>query len=757
MDWGEGGGWSFVVLKRDIGSTFSEVWYRLEGRRPRISPHTRFVRRARGRHVYYIVEEPASGSYYRLTEPAYRFCALLDGRRSIGEAWDACNAQLGDDAPTQRECVDVLAKLRLFGLLIGELPIEATMSAERRLQVRKRRWQKRTGKYIFPSVRILNPEPFLERHAGVWRALFSRWGFAVWCLLMLVAVVGLARNADELFVPINDMLEPRTLAVLGVVFLVLRALHEFGHAAACKAFGGRVTEIGLIMIAYVLPLPYCDASSAWKFPSLLHRVAVSMGGILAEMSVAAVAAIVWAMTLGADELLWLRTLCYQVMLVASVTTFLFNLNPLLRYDGYYILSDVLDAPNLAQRSQELFKAGMTRLLFGSRGEPIPAVRDRSEMIALWVFAAFSTPYRLFILFAIALVIATAYPALGLILAAVFIVMLMLWPALKAVAYVASSPKLSGHRPRAVAVSLGLVVVVVGAVGYVPVPSAVYASGVVREAEPAVVRADESGFVHEVTEDGEGRPTIVLVNDDVAANLYIANARRDWARALVDMAVHVPPGERLFAEKMLELQNAEHERYVERYGALRVVSPVAGKLALSNPEVLTPDDLHGRWVARGTELGRVVQSRAFVVRAAIPEHEAALALARRGGTLGGPRHGVTGGDGVRNGDDRPVEIRVRGRAGEVVGGSIVREGAAATQELLDAALDSRAGGDIFVNQSEQSGSRTVVPHLLVEVQPTAAPEWWQPGLRARVRIPLDPEPLGAKGVRWVRRLMREVIG
>lgn len=256
------------MFREEPGTTFSDIWYRVGDRRPRLSPHAHVVRQRSGPGIAYIVEEPAGGQFYRMTEPAYFFVGLLDGTRTVNEAWDACNAQLADAAPTQRECIEVLGKLQMFGLLLGDLPLAADMLLERKRQVAARWWLKRTGRGMFLSLPLWNPEPWLERYAHIFRALWSRAGLVTWTLVVLAAIGVLLANLRAFGSGLDTaaLLAPSNLIWMSLSFLVLRVLHEIGHATACKAMGGRSTEIGVLLIAWILPLPYCDATSAWRFP-----------------------------------------------------------------------------------------------------------------------------------------------------------------------------------------------------------------------------------------------------------------------------------------------------------------------------------------------------------------------------------------------------------------------------------------------------------------------------------------------------------
>lgn len=180
--------------------------------------------------------------------------------------------------------------------------------------------------------------------------LFSWLGLILWLLLIGAGLYFVVGNLDELIHQSTDILAPDNLVLLYLSIILIKICHEFGHAFACKRFGrlsgtgGQVHLMGVMFLVFI-PLPYVDASSAWVFRKKWHRAVVGMAGVIVEMAGAAVAAIVWANTSTGT----LHIIAYNVMFVASVSTLIFNANPLLRFDGYYVLSDLLEIPNLSRR------------------------------------------------------------------------------------------------------------------------------------------------------------------------------------------------------------------------------------------------------------------------------------------------------------------------------------------------------------------------------------------------------------------------
>lgn len=725
------------MFEPDVRHTFSDYWYRVGQTRPALSPHAQVTRQHYGPSIVYIVEDPASGQFYRMSEAAYFFIGLLDGVRMVDEAWDSCNVQLGDGAPTQRECIDVLSKLQMFGLLCGTLPLAPDMVLERKHQARKTKRQRRTGRWLFFSIPLINPEPFLERHKTIVKAVFSKWGLAIWALTLLVAIWLVATNRDGLGREFNidTFARPETLLSLTVVFLLLRALHELGHAAACKAMGGRSTEIGVIMIVMMLPLPYCDATSAWRFPETWRRVVVSLGGVFFELFLAAIAGIVWATT---HEKTTAHDVAYQVMLISSVATFVFNMNPLLRYDGYYILSDLMGAPNLQGRSKEFWRFLSERFAFGVRGSKPPYIRDRAEAWLLGVFGLCSFPYRMFIMTSICLLIASKFLTLGVVAALLVAVIWFIWPLFKLVGYLASSPQLMGHRTRAISFVGAMVGALVLLLAVIPVPAAGYASATIEPAIRSPLRNEVSGFVVEIfaqiNDDLEqGDPIIRLNNPQLEAQKIRLQARLGEAKAHLDQAMESSPTERALAQIEIDSIELSIEHLRGRIEALLITAPTTGRLLPTENARLR--ELIGTFITPGTLIGFVASVDDVVVRTAVPDREVAYIF--RGWS---PDEGL--------GDGPKASIRLRNEPGRVIGAKIIRVEPAGTRELTNPSLAVSSGGEILMDRSEPSELKTVEPYTTVELKADVPADELFLGMRARVRFGVEPRPLAAQ---WWRRL------
>ncbi len=731
----------FNLLREHPAGSFSDLWYRIGPMRLRLSVHARIVRQRTGRREGWVIENPATGQYYRLSEPAWLFAGLLDGKRTVDDAWQAACAQRGDDAPTQRECVDLISRLQLFGLLDGEAPFAADMIEERRRNARDRKVRQRTGLGFSVSLPLLNPERVLESLAWIIRPVFSPIGAALWCVVVLAGLYSLLGRGKELTGDLNSLIAPGNLWAIALAFTILRAWHELGHACAVKAFGGRCTEIGLMLVALVLPFPYCDTSSSWKFPLARHRVIVGAAGMIFETFLAAIAAILWANS----EPGTFKSVMHTVMFVSGITTLVFNLNPLLRYDGYYILSDLAGVPNLAQRAIELWKFLVQKVAFGVKGQKPPSVSGPGEFWLLFFFGLLSYPYRLTVTFAIVLLLWTnnAYLGLGVLIAAGGLLLWFVWPLCRGIWHLVSSSQLVGKRARAIGVSLAAVLFIGAALGIVPAPARSKAWGIVMPRDFELLRAGESGFIDSylVPPGGKveaGDPVVVLSNPELESALRKAEAALARAGADLDASEQRPVVERQIAaislreaESDIEELRARAALLTARAGFPGVVTTIPGAGSSHSP-------LLGRFVQRGEPLARVVGETAPRVRVLISDKEHAYIFRNRG--LEGTEFPDVG-----------ASVRMRGNAGLELPGRITRVLPAGSRSVDLAALTSLAGGDILIDPSDPQGKTAMQAQFLVEIElPEEAP--MLVGQRARVRFEMPSEPLFSQ---WWRRLRQRL--
>lgn len=261
----------------------------------------------------------------------------------------------------------------------------------------------------------------------------------------------------------DRLLAVDNLVVLYFVFPVLKGFHELGHATATKARGGEVHDLGLILLV-MLPVPYVEASAASAFRSKYQRALVGAAGVAVELFIASIAFYLWLLA----EPGVFRAALYNVMVIAGVSTLIFNGNPLLRYDAYYILADLIEIPNLASRSLRYWGHLLERYLLGA-AKLEPPDGTAAEKAWFIVYGAASSVYRVLVTIFIALFIAGRFFFIGVLLALWAVGVMAILPIVRGIKHLTGSPSLKRHRTRAITVSVALLGLIGTFLFWVPMP------------------------------------------------------------------------------------------------------------------------------------------------------------------------------------------------------------------------------------------------------------------------------------------------
>ena len=687
--------------------------------------------------MWHVLQDPTSNQFFRLYTPAYRFVAMLDGRRTVSEVWRICNEQLGDEAPTQGEAIQLLGQLYTSNLLQAELPPDAEGLLHRYRKRRIREVQGYVMNLLFIRIPLIDPDHFLDRWVGILGGAFTRYGLALWLALIGTGLYFLAGRAGELADRASGVFDPANLPLLYVGLVVAKVFHEFGHAFACKRFGrlaggGEVHVMGVMFLIFT-PLPYVDASSAWAFRGKWHRAVVGAAGMFVELAIAAVAAIVWANTRTGTTV---HAVCYNIMFIASVSSLLFNGNPLLRYDAYYILSDLLEIPNLAQRSKEYIYYLTKRYVWSVRHARSGAY-SRGERAWLVFYGVASTVYRIFIFAMILLFLTDRLPEQLAVVAAGFgIVAAFTWlcvPLGKFVRYLATSAELARVRARAVASTLTCVAVVFVGLGLIGVPDRCRVEGIIEPVHMAVIHAQADGFVKGFAPSGlqvrpAGAPLLECENPELAANhqQLLAERRGLVVRRRIAQTQE-PAAAQILGEQVVALDE-QLRRAEQQLASLALRNPLAGTWI--SPEI---DRIKGGYVRRGAKVGLVAGLEDVIVRATAGQQVAAMLV-----TEAYPQ----------------VEIRVKGRPDTQTGGKILRILPAGQEQLPSAALGYAAGGSMQTALDDQRGTKATERFFEIHIAPAkAAGVRLLPGQRVVVRFEMPAKPLLVQWWRSLRQLLQ----
>jgi len=351
----------------------------------------------------YVMKDPLTLELFHLTAAEYFLWKSLDEATSLSALRRKYQERFAPRRITFDALQHGLNQLHSQGLLLSTASGQGQLLSERgQRQARQERLHRLMSLLSFRLGSIDATRWIDGLHARV------RWLFSWQVLVGVLAIVFYAawillaegRTVVDRLPSLHELAQPKYwLLWLGTIALV-KVLHELAHAVTCQHMGVRCHEIGMLLLA-CLPCLYCDVSDVWRLPNKWRRIAVSAAGMIVEFVLAALALIVWWHTQPG----LLHTWCLSVVVVCSVGTLLVNANPLLRYDGYYMLSDLVEVPNLASRAQGLLPTALQQWLLGQprEGDPLLTARQRRGML---LFAISARTYLLFVLLGIFAVLLT---------------------------------------------------------------------------------------------------------------------------------------------------------------------------------------------------------------------------------------------------------------------------------------------------------------------------------------------------------------
>ena len=650
---------------------------------------------------WYVIEDEANGKFYRIGHAEYTFLSLLDGETTIQSAIAETAAELGASALSESEAATLCRWLIESGLAEKRRHDEERWSEHQRKRklVQRCRWVNP----IMLKIPIGNPDSVVNTVTGVFGWIVS-WRIAsAMCILWAVSLAMLLPRVGDILHPTSPILAASNWFWLGGCWGLLRIVHEMAHAVTCKRYGGSVREWGILLLMFI-PLPYVDVTSAWRFPRRGSRILTSAAGMLAELSVAAVAVIVWCNA----ESEFVKQHALNVMMAASFTTVLFNANPLMRFDGYHIIADALNVPNLWTHGRAFVRTFARRMFFS-----LPTAEPTCRPSHKWfikLYGVASLVWTIMICVSLSLGALSLFDGVGLLLAAVAITLWIGVPAMRLGRFLLRGTDLEQPSRSRFAIASIVTVASCLALGWVlPAPSIVNAPLTIQHDPLTTVRATSVGFITDFKVDPGTRVEVGDVicrmeNVELEAELRDVSLRlaasQQRVRAFTSAGEPAAAQRELEATTDLERKRAELMRRVE---GLTVVAPVSGT-------ILTDDlaDRVGIYVKRGAEIVSIGGDGPRTAIALVSQSDADL---------------------FSELSDREVTIRVWGTFGESHSGFIRRINPRAQTSLPHLAFAAPVGGPLAVTENrsndatnladgsrnEQADWQLVDPRVRVEIE------------------------------------------
>jgi putative peptide zinc metalloprotease protein len=705
-------------------SLYSPSWYRVAPLKPRLRSHIQIHRHYYRGERWYVMQDHASGRFQRFTPAAYQLIGLMDGQRTVDEIWQASRSHLGEDAPTQEEVVRLLSQLHAVNALQGDVQPDPVELAKRSEKQRFGWWKQTMRSPLFMRFPVMDPERFLSRFRWLARPFFSWPGLLLWLAVVVPALFQVGVHWTELTENIADrILAPQNLFILWLTFPFLKAFHEFGHAFAVKTKGGEVHEMGIMLLVFT-PIPYVDASAASAFRKRRERILVGAAGMLVEFFLAALAFYVWLNVQPGP----LRAVAFNAMVIAGVSSVLFNGNPLLRYDAYYILVDLLEIPNLGTRGTRYVFYLLQRYLLGI-GDAEPPLSNPGERAWFVVYTIAAFCYRMTIYAAIVLFVAGKFFFIGVMFAAWAALNMLVLPVFKGLRFLFTSPRLNRKRLRAIIVSGAVAAGAAAVIMFVPVSLGTITQGVIWIPESSFVRAGTDGFVERIDAIPGlpvqlSDPLITCSDPLLPAQINILKSRLQELKATYSsrfVSDRVAANITLDEIEQVRAQLADTQSRVDD---LTIRSNGDGVFVVPSPR-----NLPGRFVRRGELLGYVLDPSSIIARVVVDQSDVDFVRLRT----------------------RSVTVRLPDNFSQKLPAMILRKVPAATDQLPSRTLSLEGGGSIAIDPRDARGIKAYQKIFLFDVVLLEPVDNYTVGGRVHVRFDHGREPLYRRWQRAVREL------
>ncbi len=666
----------------------------------------------------YLVHDAVTFQNHALSVLDYRILTKIVPHRTLGETLRVLVKDgVLDDSEADKEGFYKFV-LWLHGTGMLRLPITGgDVTYERfchKQAMRKGPWYQVLMNCKIP---LWNPDLFLQRTLRYCGWLFSGAGLLLWLVLLAAVLWKCLGRFDELFAEAGQMLALHNLPILWIALVGLKVLHEFGHAYACRRFGAPVPEMGIVMVV-MTPCAYVDASASWRLRGSRQRLMVALAGMYVESFVAAIAALAWAGTQPGLA----HDLAFNIVVLASIVTVLFNLNPLMKYDGYFLFSDLLGVFNLQQRAAAFLGGWASYLTLGS-----PRPRNTYTSGERWMYGLYgpcACAYRLLLAFAVTAFVAVRWPGTGLLLGAIFAWSLLMRPLLRLLHRLWNSGETAALRTRSRMVAVGAFGIVPLLLGFLPISWSVVAPGILDPRTRESIRAPVSGFITSVVASNghnvaRGELLCTLQNPELDMRRVRLIGELEAELVSLDAVELEDPTQAAIHQTRLSFLRASIEEIDKRLRAMSITAGAAGTVASA-----LDLDLQGRFLQLGEELFQIQSEHRFL-RIVLTEQSVSRARLEIGAT---------------------AEVRWTCKPDQLTR-AVVREiRSSASRYEVPPALTMLGGGDVYVQHNRSTGAAADEPYLHVLLEADSVPMQARgAGLTARVLLPARVEMLGT----WVK--------
>lgn len=650
-----------------------------------------FSVREYGGAFVYCIEDELKSRFYRVGLAEYTFLSLLDGRRTFADALGQTATVARQDALTESDAAALCRWLVENGLASTAESRSSLRLFEAANQIREGRAKSRWNP-MFVKLPLCNPDRIMQVGAAVAGWIFSVPALLLWLLVVSVGALCVAIRWSEATSMSSHIVSPQNWFWLAATTVVLKLLHEFGHGIACRYFGGSVREAGVMTILFV-PLPYVDVTSAWRLERRWQRIMVSAAGMYCELFLAAIAAVTWYNTSPG----LLHQHAFAVMFSASLVTVLFNLNPLMRFDGYFILTDIFEQPNLAGHAQQRLKSLASQWILGLPATATALPEGRPTLVLLYGIAAFV--WRVVVCVGLIATADAMFFGSGVVLAVIAISLWVVVPVFRLVKFIAVGSDTQQPNLRRVAMIAGMAATLLLFIANRPWHEHIQAPAIVDYDPIVEIRCGVSGFVQAVNVRAGER----VLRDQVLVELRNPELQLQQTQLLSELAQSQQRG-RVFHQRQeiaawqVEVATAESisdrlRQLEKRIANLTIRSSVEGIIVENRLR-----NLQGTYVKSGTPVVSVGEANTVKVMALVSEENLHV---------------------FQNHVLKTIDVHIHGDGTHILPGQLEQIAPRGSTQIPHPAFSATAGGplDVVVQQATSKGpSRAVFasPQFLTRI-------------------------------------------
>lgn len=559
--------------------------------------------------AFVVLCDRVTGHNLRLTERAQELWQLFDGRKTLNDIWEYLMRRPAI-APGQGEMVEWVMQLVGSGLILSDHELDPIYLSDRTNKRRSSTMEQRFASPLAIKVKLFDPSWLVRKTYPLVGMLFTPFGGLMVVTVLFSAFVMAVMNWQALFQSADQtILSQSGLLGLALAYPIMKGLHELSHCYALYRFGGQVREFGIILLLF-FPVPYVEASEATALPDKRARMLVGAAGILSELFIASIALMLWLQIEPGVE----RALLFNFVLIGSVSTVLFNGNPLLKFDAYFVLADYLEMPNLAQRSGEFLQDRFLSRILGLRSDVHPRP---GEARILGTYGTLALSYRMLLTLTIALLVSTWFFVFGVLLAVWAVIMGVVWPLMKVCKKGFQMTKAQNRTRRVLVRLMVFLAMMTGLATLVPLPFSAQGGGRILPLASAEVSVETSGLI---------AATDIVDGMEISAGMQIMrldNPSQTARRLAMDMNVtflqealsrsglSVPERQRF--ERELEVARTALANAENLEQALDVRAPMTGRISWQGGSPPPP----GAFAYRGDRLGHIINPEALQVVTAFP--------------------------------------------------------------------------------------------------------------------------------------------